>query len=137
MIGLALETIRLEILHQFPLQPSSSTSSAIFKVIAMKDEIFMLCMLDGKDYVINVYDRNNMVDVKDVIPLPGIRVPPNGLAACSVSNSVYVQHEERQNKTWVCLSVWRITRDEERQFYVSPWLSDLRLDYSSISVSGN
>ena len=52
----------------------------------------MLCTIADRDYFINVYDRNNMVKVKDVIPLPGIH--PKGLAACSVSNSVYTQSME-------------------------------------------
>ena len=83
MIFLGQETIRLEILHQPSIQLE------VIKLTTLKDEIFLLCSpLDGVGVVINVYDRNNMAEVKDVIPLPGIL--PGDMAACSVSNCVYI-----------------------------------------------
>ena len=120
---LAQETIRLEILQQSPIQLE------VIQVTTMKDEIFMLCKQHGQDNIV-VYDRNNMADVKDVIELPGIS--PVEIAGCSASNCVYVLNEESH-----CHSVLRITKEEEHQFNISPWISDLRLPISSISVSSN
>ena len=64
---------------------------------SMKDEIFILCRPNGEDYVINVLDCNNMAEVKDVIPLPGIC--PANIAGCSVSNCVYVLNAELDQST--------------------------------------
>ena len=83
--------------------------------------------------MINVYDRNNMAEVKDVIPLP--RISPVDMAACSVSNCVYILDRERY-----CPSIFRIAKDEDHHFKMSPWIYDLRLKVSNrgpISVSAN
>src|SRR5688572_3935064 len=96
---LAPETIRLEILHRYPIQYT------VVEKTAMKDEIFILSRPNGEDYVINVYDCNNIAEVKDVIPLPGIR--PTDIAACSVSNCVYVQVAGAESESD---SVLRITK---------------------------
>src|SRR5688572_2673585 len=96
---------------------------------AMKDEIFLLCRPNGDGYVVNVYDCNNMAEVKDVIPLPGIR--PKDIAACSVSNCVYVQVVGAESEPD---SILRITKAEEHQFVISPWITDLKLRTISVSA---
>src|SRR5688572_7033941 len=76
-----------------------------------------------------------MAEVKDVIPLKGILTMDIYIAACIVSNCVYVLGFG-QNADCHCLSVLRITKDEEHQFrIISPWISGLRLSFSNLSVS--
>ena len=93
----------------------------------MKDELFMLCRIKHQECFINVYDCNNMLDVKDVIPLVGIL--PVDMAACNVSNCLYVLRKETH-----CRSVLRITRNEEQQFNVFPLITDLSLSLSDVGL---
>ena len=96
-----------------------------------KDEIFMLCSDQGDpDRIIYVYDRNNMAQVKDVIQLP--RRNAKAIAACSVSNCLYVLYMDNPGITML-----RITKDEEHQFNISPWISDHKLSDANISVTAN
>src|SRR5688572_27002008 len=99
MIFLGPETTRLEILHHH------SFRLKVYKLTTLKDEIFLFCSsLDRVCFMINVYDRNNMAEVKDVIPLS--RMWPIDMAACSVSNCVYILDRDRY-----CPSIFRITKD--------------------------
>lgn len=120
------QTIRLEILHQSSLQISA------LDVTTMKDEMFVLWS-EGCQYSVNVYDRNNVQAVKDVIPLPG-RIPLN-LTACSVSNCVYLLNRRQRFE----VSVLRIVKGDDHQFNVSalitvPWLPHPSL---SVTTTGN
>lgn len=108
-------------LHQSTIPLQMFTTKIRHRVFAaMKDEMFMLCRPQDQDFAINIHDRNNLAEVKDIIPLPGIS--PFDIAACALSDCVYVLTEESK-----CCSVLRITKDEERKFSISPWISDLRL----------
>ena len=81
----------------------------------MKDEIFMLYRLSRDDHSIYVYDRNSMSDVKDVIPLQDTN--PTQMSACNVANSLYVC---LRSKSCHRRSVFRIARDAEQKFTISP-----------------
>src|SRR6218665_2923522 len=120
--------IRFEILLQ------STIPLYVWRVVTMKDELFMLCRIKHQECFINVYDCNNMLDVKDVIPLVGIH--PVDMAACNVSNCLYVLRKETH-----CHSVLRIMRNEEQQFNVFPLITDLSLSLSDVrlfvSVNGS
>lgn len=59
------ETIRLEIVQQ------ALCSSTLYTT--MKDEIFLLCSRNSANLFINVFDRNNIEEVKEIIPLPRSR----------------------------------------------------------------
>src|SRR6218665_1111416 len=77
------QTIRLEILQESSIQSRSEAMTTL------KDEIFLLYkQLDGH-YVIKVYNRDNMEEVKDVIPLPG--TDAQLMTGCNVSNCVLLQ----------------------------------------------
>src|SRR5688572_14708602 len=111
---LAQEKIRIEILQE------SLEYSCVLKVTTLKDDILMFCMHHDRDNVtsavsssfnIQVYDRNNMAVVKDVIALPE-NMRTEDIAACNVSNCVYVGLLD-QNRELQCSSILRITRDEE------------------------
>ena len=81
--------------------------------------------------VVNVYDRNNMAEVKDIIALPEQLLPVD-IEGCNVSNCVYVLCLKSINP-----SVLRITKDGEHQFNITPWISDVRPGISTISVLPN
>lgn len=115
--------------------------SGLVMVTTLKDEIFQLCDLTfdeaspamsmqdpSVDYVIAVYNRMNVEEMKCVIPLQGIL--PDDIAGCSLSDCIYVLTENLQ-----CQSILRITKDEENQFKMSPWIPDLKLVAPTISVS--
>lgn len=113
----------MDILHQ------SLLPFVVFRVTAMKEEIFLLCGEDDQKKV-NVYDRNNMAEVKEVIALPGIR--PVDIEACNVSNCVYVLGLNMERK---CPSILRMARDgEHHQFNILPWISGLKLPVYTLSV---
>ena len=100
----------------------------------MKDEIFMICKLNDEDCHINVVDCSNVAEVKDVIPLPGIY--PKNIIGCNVSNCVYV-HNKDEDKS-IPDSVLRITKVQEHQFALSPWITtDQRLSLVTVSANGN
>ena len=83
----------------------------------------MICTQEDKSKftttIVNVYDRNNMAEVKDVIALPDRsggyrRLQRVKLRLCTFLKSRYIP------------SVLRITKDGEHQFNISPWISDVR-----------
>lgn len=111
----------MKILQHSPIQ------SEVSQVTTVGDELFMLYDHDGQASVF-IYDRNNTVDVKDVIVLP--EMSPVEIAGCSASRCVYVLSKDSNSH-----SVWRITKDGEHQFNISPWVGDLQLPVCSISVS--
>ena len=118
------ETIRLEIVQQ------ALCSSTLYTT--MKDEIFLLCSRNSANLFINVFDRNNIEEVKEIIPLPRSR--PVSLAACSVSNCVYVLNRKVHKLNHV--SVMRIARDGE-QWVVSTLIGDLCMPKSMLCVAEN
>lgn len=124
----------MEILHQCSIQLD------VIKVVTTKDELFMLCrQQNNQDYVINVFDRNNMANpLKDVIPLPDIC--PWGMAACSLSNCVYLLHmqwDEEEHLTWQRLLVLRIAREDETNQFNTWTFTELRPSFADISVSAD
>ena len=120
------ETIRLEILDQSRLQYVGN----VFKYTTMKDEIFLLCSPYSEEHYINVFDRSNIAEVKEVIPLPGLR--PNSIADCSVSNCVYVLNMKVHDH----VSVMRIARDGEH-WVVSMLIREMCLPNSMLRVTPN
>src|SRR5688572_13896695 len=133
---LAQETIRLEILHQSLMH---SMHCLVMEVTTLKDELLVLCLqfdqVTGFTFNVRVYDRNNMAAVKDTIALPGIR--PADIAACNLTNCVYVLEQHRE--LLYCSSIFRTTRDEEHQWNVQTWISDLSFSvpYICVSAKGN
>src|SRR6218665_283735 len=119
---LAQETIRLEILQQFPLH------YCISSVTTLKDEVFLLGKRDGQCHTITVYDRSNMAEVKDVIPLPRLRAKI--VAACSVSNYLYVLSSKRHR-----CSIVRVGKDGEHWSAVTPLISGIYLEEPTLSVT--
>ena len=118
------QTIRLEILQESSIQSRSEAMTTL------KDEIFLLYkQLDGH-YVIKVYNRDNMEEVKDVIPLPG--TDAQLMTGCNVSNCVYISLRQGDS---LSLEVLRISRDAEQKFNVSPWINDRRM--MSVSANGS
>lgn len=102
----------------------------------MKDEIFLLCALRRKDAAINVYDRNNMAEVKDVIQLPGLR--PDSISACSMSNCVYILNRNMNMDDHV--SILLLARHDERWSTaegLSTLIKDLYLPSAKLRVAGN
>src|SRR5688572_12557060 len=99
------------------------------KLTTMRDEVFMIFQGGSR---LNVYDRNNMVEAKDVIPLPNRYLLD--MVACSVSNCVYILNLATDGP-----SIIRITKDDD-QFKVSVWITNLRPPHHGlgpISVSAN
>ena len=124
-ICLAQKTIRLEVLHQSPIP------YYVFKVTATKDELFMMCIEPN----IIVYNRNNMTRMNAVIEPPETRLVD--VAGCSVSNCVYAACIADTSRPMSCCSVLRITKNEEQQFIISPWLNGQIMPLSALSVSAN
>jgi len=109
-------------------------NSTICSVTTTKDYIFTLGRRSHYDqtvHTIHVYDISTH-DVKDVIPLKDS--DPAWMAACNVANCLYVG---LRNKTSSYLSVFRISRDAEQKFTMSPWIQDHRGCISVMSVSAN
>lgn len=92
----------------------------------------MLYRLSRDDHSIYVYDRNSMSDVKDVIPLQDTN--PTQMSACNVANSLYVC---LRSKSCHRRSVFRIARDAEQKFTISPQIKDHRPCISKMSVTAN
>lgn len=110
----------MEILQQYPI------AFHVFKVTTLNDEMYMIC----REQNIVVYNSNNMAEGKYVVvPQSTFAVD---IAACNASNCVYVLGLSAE-----CFSVLRITKDEDHQFSISPWLNGLSLPFSTISVSAN
>lgn len=91
----------------------------------------MLCDPQLKGGCINVYDRNNMAAVKNVIPLPGLR--PHSIAACSLSNCLYILSRVRYNE----YSTWRIARADEHWSTAALVVSNMYLPQPTIRVTAN
>lgn len=122
----AQETIRLEVLHlsQIPFYA--------YKVTTMKDDMFTI----GSGERIIVYNRNDLTKVKYVIALPG--TSPLDIAACNVSNCVYVLVDTKPTKEAYHYSILRITENKAHRFNSLPWIRALHLqDFACISVSDN
>lgn len=116
----AQKTNRLEVLHQCSIQ------FYVSKVCIIEDDIFLL----KSHNVIYVYNRNNMREVKNYIPIPLLH--SEGMEACSLSNWVYVLGAIEE---WNRFSVLRITKGEDGEFNISPWINDLELLLPTLSVS--
>lgn len=122
---LAQETIRLEILHQ------TQIPLFVLKVTSTKNEIFMLCAAVNRIVGLSVCNRNNTAELKEVNTTPVTHLLD--VAGCSLSDCVHVLGF---SKGILCSSVFRITKDEEQQLSISPWIDDVGMP-SSISVSTN
>ena len=122
---LAHETIRLEILHQSPLQ------FYISSITTMKDEVFLLGKRGRHCHTMTVYDRNNMPEVKEVVSLA--RLHPKSIVACSVSNCVYVLSIKRRYRC----SIVRIASDGEHWSTKTPLISYLSLREPTLCVTAN
>src|SRR6218665_3409122 len=102
--------IRLEIAQQF------SMSSQNHAITTLNDEVFLLYKQRDTHYVIKVYARDNMTEVKEVIPLPG--TDPRHMTGCNVSNCVYISLKQGDYDDH---EVLRISRDAEHKFNISSW----------------
>lgn len=91
-------------------------------------------MLDnGIDRPITVYNRNNMAaEVKYVRVQEGTRL--QDIAGCSVSDCVYALG---YREGILGGAMFRITKDEEHKFNISPFINDIGQASYSISVSTN
>ena len=99
----------------------------------MNDQLFLLYQQRDTHYIINVYDRANLSEVKEVIPLPG--TDPQDMAGCNVSNCVYISLKRGDSYYH---EVLRISRDAEHNvFNISPWRNDNRRRICKMSVSDN
>src|SRR6218665_176662 len=88
---------RFQILHQSPLQ------FHVLDAVTFKDQLFLLCRPHHNFlFAIHVHDRNNMTQVKGVIPLPEIQ--PTTMVACSVSNCLYILNN-KLIKTYRCYAL--------------------------------
>lgn len=127
LVSLAQKTIRLELLreHSFP--------HAVGSFATLKEEIFLTRSTSDQSPVdVEVYERNNMAELKDIIAISGLKVM--NIEACNVSNCVYVlcQNDESSD-----CSVVRINKDGEHRFNTSSWVSDLRGPFNFIPVLTN
>src|SRR6218665_2156912 len=101
-------------------------------ITTLNDEVFLLYKQRDTHYVIKVYARDNMTEVKEVIPLPG--TDPRHMTGCNVSNCMYISlkqgdYDDRE--------VLRISKDAEHKFNISPWRNDNRRCIYKMSVSDN
>ena len=97
-------------------------------VTTLKDEIFLLCYRPDRYYVIKVYNRDNLKEVKDVIRLPG--TDAQHMTGCNVSNCLYISLRQGDSLIHDTL---RISRDVDHKFNISPWIDDRRM----MSVTAN
>lgn len=119
------QTIRLEILQE------SSIGSKYLAMTTLKDEIFLLYGLHTP-HTVNVYDRDNMAEVKQIIPLPGTY--SQHMSGCNASNCVYILCRSYGD----LFSVFRISRDDEHKFHVSQWIKhNPRRSVFLMNVSAN
>ena len=124
----AQENIRLEIVQKSRLE----YVGYVLDHATMKDEIFLICTINYVDYFINVYDYNNIAEVKEVIPLP--RMNPRSIAACSVSNCVYQLNWNFRKVNHVLIK--RIARDGEH-CVVSTLIGGLYMPDANLCVAEN
>lgn len=107
-------------------------------VATLNDELYMYCSYPFE--FINVYDRNNLNELKHVIKTEDTEssckweVFPQAICACNLSNCVYVLSK---GQTWETHSVIRITKGDGHKFNFSPLINDLSRQNRSISVSAN
>lgn len=128
LVSLAQKTIRLELLreHSFP--------HAVGSFATLKEEIFLTRSTSDQSPVdVEVYERNNMAELKDIIAISGLKVM--NIEACNVSNCVYVLCRRTDESN--CLSVLRMKKDSEHRYNISTWISDLGFLHASISVLPN
>lgn len=125
----------MEVLHEQHLVDCS-----VLDVTSMEDDVFLLCSYEFQVNEISqcaceirVYNRNDMAEVPVVIAMPGIR--PIDIAACNVSNCLYVHGRNEESHED---SILRITREEDNQFKIHTWISDLRcvIFYMNVSTKG-
>jgi len=100
----------------------------------LKDEIFLLYKQRDGHYVIKVYNRDNMKEMKEVIALPG--TDAQCMTGCNVSNCLYICHRQGDSCR---LKVLRISRDAaEQKFNISPsWKTEHRRSMYKMAVSTN
>jgi len=99
----------------------------------LKDEVFLLCKQLDERYIINVYNRDNMQEVKEVIPLPG--TDAQFMAGCNVSDCLYICVTQGDS---IYPSVLRISRDEDHTFKISSWKTDDRVIWvMTVSANGS
>lgn len=120
----------MEVLHQ------SRFDHAVDRFTRLNEEIFLILRTGVQSPAhVDVYDFNDLAVVKDVIALPAGK-SPLGMEACSVSNCVYVLCQDLESNGLYRL-VLRIKKNGEHRFNISPWISDINLVASSISVFPN
>lgn len=109
---------------------------AVDRFTRLNEEIFLILRTGVQSPAhVDVYDFNDLAVVKDVIALPAGK-SPLGMEACSVSNCVYVLCQDLESNGLYRL-VLRIKKNGEHRFNISPWISDINLVASSISVFPN
>jgi len=101
-------------------------------ITTLNDEIFLLYEQRDTHYIINVYDRDNMREAKEVILLPG--TDPRDMTGCNVSNCVYVSLRQGDSYN---RKVFRISKDVDHKYNLLPWRNDLRLPIFIMTVSAN
>src|SRR6218665_440242 len=101
-------------------------------ITTLNDEVFLLYKQRDTHYVIKVYARDNMEEVKEVIRLPG--TDPRYMTGCNVSNCVYISLRQGDCDD---REVLRISKDAEHKFNISPWRNDNRRCIYKMSVSDN
>lgn len=92
----------------------------------MGNYIFML-RRHGDRFSVDIYERSQMFTVSKVIPLP--QMIPEALAACGMSNCVYVLSHEGESR-----SVYRLKMFEDH-VYIEPFVNDLIIPESALNVS--
>lgn len=103
----------------------------ISEVVTLNTKLFMIWQSKVEDpFSIRVYERNNVTVVKD-IPLPGMN--PISIAACSVSNCIYILNNEPDN-----CSVLRLTIiDKPFVSQTSPFISNLQRQFIDLCIEAN
>lgn len=104
----------------------------------LKDDVFLLYTHPNGRFVINVYSREDMEEVKEVIPLSGIVTEVQFMASCNVSNCVYVGLCRKEgNRDYLAFEVSRIWKGVEHKFNVSPWINHSAYPCRMMTVSAN
>ena len=101
-------------------------------ITTMSEDFYMLCC--SREEKFNIFNRSNLREVKHVIHTRDYNFESRVIVACNPSSCVFVL--SNKGKELNVNSVERITKDDEHQFVVSPWISDLTPDVKYIiSVS--
>jgi len=125
------QKIRLEILDRCQLEPNVR----FMKAATIKDEIFILYSSispnGDQDLAIRVYNRSQMAEVKEVIPLPDMKV--GEIAACSVSNCAYLLY----CPIFLFFGIARVTKDDQGQSTITHMATNETelLQFSALSVT--